>query len=262
MKSLLTYLYSTHPSQLTYIISISNLNSTSMKTLQYILVFFVVCSIQTSAQFTMSVGPYIMPKYGINISERPYITTNPNQYPYTFMTAPTENDASFDIDFGLSGRIHLKDLKLSAIFDGGYSSTSSILKYVDDTDDEYTFITRVNYVNIASMYNSGWFLIGVNFGIPISGTTKNLSETTEIEARPEDMRTKIEFRLGGIIPIMKHSTGSMNVVFLGNFMFTGLYGDNLYDNSKYSIIQHDNLTNPRVWTFSLGVNYLFTILDR
>ncbi|MFN8362043.1 MAG: hypothetical protein U0264_19215 [Candidatus Kapaibacterium sp.] len=231
-----------------------------MKILLYFFAVLLLGYFPSKAQFTISGGPYIYGKYGINISERPYYSYS--SY-YNRLTVTTENDPSMDVDFGIVGKISLVDIGMTAIFDGGYSTTSSTIKLGSDATDNETYTTRVHYLNLSPMLNFKWFLIGGNFGLPLSATTTNASDTRSISAASsEEMRMKIELRLGATFPVVKNSNGNLNLVVLGNFMFTGLYGDTPYDNPGYAILHYSNLTNPRVWTLSLGVNYLFNIIDQ
>ncbi|MFN8362041.1 MAG: hypothetical protein U0264_19205 [Candidatus Kapaibacterium sp.] len=230
-----------------------------MKILFLCLLFFITTA-DCCAQYTLRAGPLLLPKIGINISNKPYYTVpsgNPYRDPYVLL--PSEQigtGPSVDIDYGMTVNFTLQEPHISTLFDCTYNTSSTILRYLG-TD----YRSSIHYLSIAPMLDYGGFLVGINVGYPLSGSTTTGSSDKRIDAEGfKDMNIKFELRLGGSIPLKKYSSGELNLVFLGNLMISGFYPE--FGRPKFALVPYDNLTNPRIWSFSLGLNYMIPIVEQ
>ncbi|MFP4528264.1 MAG: hypothetical protein ACLFQX_06915, partial [Candidatus Kapaibacterium sp.] len=93
-------------------------------------------------------------------------------------------------------------------------------------------------------YISG-FVVGVNFGLPMGG------ESVEQDIDASDLAALVEFKLGGVIPLMENPNGRLNLMLRAGYALTGLYAEDITS-------QADSY-NPHPASIELGLSYIFNI---
>jgi hypothetical protein len=192
---------------------------------------------------TMSIGPYIALKAGVNGSN---------------VQEGRKNGISFNgiPDVGLSLYYPLGTTSTLGLHgDLGYSLYTF---YIKDAGNNKEYLNKYSYITFAPNFRFGYFSIGFNFGVPLSGKV-------EEDVRTEDMNYLAEFRITGTYPILQDEDGTMNVFFTGGYMFTGVFKDYAKSDPHKNlipIVSPDNTTNKfnlRAISASLGINYMFNI---
>lgn len=205
--------------------------------------FFIVCgvlivgSLSASAQssFPMGLGPFLAAKAGVNTAE----IINGTKTGMTF-NSPPDFGATFYFPFS-------KHSTVAATIDLGYYTASILTKPESGATDATTVISSAHFFSIAPSFNFSSFMLGLNFGLPMSANVSNKSGSISIDPGTDDVATLIEIRLGGMIPIYQNETGRLNFTVTGAYALTGLSKS---DKSDY---------NPKAASLSMGLNYLFTL---
>lgn len=188
-----------------------------------------------SENFPYSIGPFITLKCGVNAADVPTGIMNG----FSINGLP---------DFGITGYIPLGDKsQFGLAADLAYSSYSFENKFTNNDANPWT--TRVSYFTLApNMYIYG-FTVGLNFGIPLSGTT--IYTNSESEINTDLLSMFAEFRIGGMIPLYYDETGRINLIIQLGYFLTGQLKDN-YSNSY----------NYHPASGAIGVSYLFNLKEK
>lgn len=190
---------------------------------------------------TISVGPFLMGKVsGLNTSEIPTGTKTGA----AFVTMP---------DIGVYGQLKLPASPISFGLGLGLRSVSLVERLATGVDEyENVFTTRLSYFAFSPTVNVGGFVLGLNYGVPVSANThfspKNGS-ATDTDPGTSSMNPLLEVFLGGQIPLVEmRGAGSLNLLLQAGYTMSGLEKDPI--DSKY---------NPKVVSASIGLSYLFDI---
>jgi hypothetical protein len=207
--------------------------------LLFIVTVFSSLNGQSQSRLPLSIGPFIGMKASTDI-----VAPENSQTSIKFSDIP---------DFGATFYVPLSQNRPIALsFDVGYSTYCILYEQKIGATDENTFIEKYSYFSIAPSISYSHFMLGLNFGIPILWTIRNLSNSISFGSDyGEDMLTNIEVRLGGIIPIMHDEIGRLNVVIMGGYMVRKIAKDPPSGTS--------NNFSPQAASLLLGVNYLFTL---
>lgn len=160
-------------------------------------------------------------------------------------------------DFALTTFIPFEKESLMGLhFDIGYSTYSYKILLYTNNDIKSTY--HLNYLTFSPYFCLMGVNLGINFGIPLAGefegTNFSLNGNTSTTLDTKDYNSLIELRLGGTIPVMKHSLGRLNVLINFGYVLSSL-NENVY-----------NVPSSRFLEFmpasgSLGVSYLFNISE-
>ena len=211
-----------------------------MKKLNFVLYLaLIIFSINNSEakgnNFPYSVGPFITLKGGVNAASVPTGIKNG----FTINSLP---------DIGASGYIPLTDKSQFGIAaDLAYSTYAYDNKQANNESNKWTI--QVSYLTLNPNLFIYGFSIGLNFGIPLSGTTKYSNSSTNINT--SDLSALVEFRVGGIIPLYYDDFGRLNLVVQFGYFLTGQYSQN-YPGGSSSY-------NPHPASGAVGVSYLFNL---
>lgn len=211
-----------------------------MKKVLLCLCAFVLCtSVGVSqTQTWIGLGPSLSVKPGVNMSDIP-------DKHKTGLTVVVP-------DFGATLLMSLKNVKLGVMLDLGYNTSKVLDKPNDGATDENTDITSIHYFNIGPSFTYSGILIGLNYGIPLSGDTTNKAGTKVREfPNTDNVNSLLELRFGGTIPLVEDPTGRFCITIMGNYMLSSLYKD--YDKP---------VNNPTIGSISVGFSYLFTISNQ
>lgn len=127
---------------------------------------------------------------------------------------------------------------ISANLNLGYESRGTKLRAENDAD--IYAITRVGYFTINPGFQFSAFYLGMNFMMPMGGTTTTKAGTGASEvtsdltsAEEDKLETLIEPRLGAVIPLLEDKTGFLGLTIIGGYTLNELSdrGDNLPDNA-------------------------------
>lgn len=201
--------------------------------------FSIHCMRAQSIQ-SMSLGPYIGTKISVN-------TTQHEKSPDDRTQKLTLNRIP---DFGAIFYLPLSHKNaIASSLDLGYSTYSDQYNGVNNDD---SFVGEYNYFIINPNFIYSNFILGLNIGIPIRWSIRNLSNTFVITSTTgEDMVTNAEVRLGGIIPLFQNELGTLNLTILGGYMLRQVEIDPL-SGAYYN-------RSPRMASLMIGINYLFTL---
>jgi len=188
----------------------------------------------------MAIGPSLLWKGGVNVGNIPTgakTAVNFNPIPdiaATFrMLLNTEESVGFTADLGYAQYTYRMRPESEAI-----------------ANDNNTFIYKHSFFNIAPSFFLSGFQIGASFGFPLAYSIMNVSGTTEADITAKQTSPNIEVRIGGMIPVFRNKTGSVNFLVHGGYMLTGLMDLGTTDEF-----------NPKAASFGIGVNYLFNLGD-
>ncbi len=186
--------------------------------------------------YPYGIGAYVMAKAGVNAKNTP----NGVQNGVLFNGIP---------DFGLTSYIPLAENgKLGISADLGYTTYAYDLKPTGNEDNRWS--TYLHYLTIGPSLNISGFIVGFNFGLPLSGKiTYNNSTTKDFDIESDDMAMVVELRLGGVIPVYSNANGRLTLNIEGGYALTGVAKNYQYGD-KY---------NPQPAKVSLGMGYLFNL---
>ena len=181
------------------------------------------------ANYPISVGPYLGIKGGVNAADVPNGTYNG----FAFCNLP---------EIGISSYFPFVD---KSSFGGGLNlaySTDAFLTEINDTKTTYQF----NYFKLSPHLYASGFILGLNIGIPLSGTSETKNITTD--AKIADMSTAIDIKIGGVITVFSNQIGRFNIVIEGSYSLSGILQKKYLDEYNYHPGQ--------MW---LGLNYMFNV---
>ncbi|MBK9247682.1 MAG: hypothetical protein IPM69_06100 [Ignavibacteria bacterium] len=208
----------------------------------------------------LGVGVFVAGKAGTNIG-----------------TQLRTSESGFNInplsDFGITSYIPLSWRKnYGVIAEVGMSSYSFSEKPITNATDDNTIIRKFNYLTIAPSFNAYFLTFGFAIGLPMGVSKKTASGTdlgtiendstfispgvTGLVTRDLKDNTQmiLEIRLGTMIPVLKSTTGRLNVFANLGYMISGMYKDEYY--AKFASLSQ---YNPSTLSFSVGVNYVFNL---
>lgn len=220
-----------------------------MKKMIFLLAILCIsnCYIQaqeaTQASEPLSIGPYIALKAGVNGSN----VQEGRKNGMSFNGIP-DAGIGFFMPLGNNGNLGL-------FGDLGYSLYTFDIK---DIGKGTVYNNKYAYVTFSPNFQFGYFRIGFNLGIPISGKV-------EEDVKNTAMNYLAEFRLTGWYPLIEDADGKLILFLTGGYMMTGIFKDYAKDDplKKYiPVIPPDYTTNKfnlRAISASIGINYMFNI---
>jgi hypothetical protein len=231
-----------------------------MKKVVLFVLLMVSCSISSFAQDIdpLAVGVFIAGKGGTNTS-----------------TAKLGLESGFAIaplsDFGITGYIPVSRKKnMGVLVDVGMSSYSFVEDSTKNPTDVNKITHKFNYLTIGPSFTVSYITFGVNIGLPM-GTSRKNGAGTEVSTIdnftvlkgnittivPSDTKDNLEpifeIKAGTMIPVVKTSLGRLNVFANAGYMMSRILKE------EYFIQPNIKDTNPSVFSFSIGINFLFTI---
>lgn len=195
----------------------------------------------SQGQYIVKFGPYLDFKTGVNGTDSPRGRKNA----LGFNGIP---------DFGFTTYLPISATSdLAVTFDFGYS-TYTYRQQNYDTEENFDF--RYSYATFCASFYFEKFLIGFNFGYPVSA---DFGETIDVDL----LSSLAEIEFGYSYPMFEDETGVLNAYIKAGYFLTGVYDD--YDEDdpvkELAPVQApDRLTNafnPRAASVSIGINYLF-----
>lgn len=211
-----------------------------MKKVLLCLCAFVLCtSVGVSqTQTWIGLGPSLSVKPGVNMSE--------------IMSGRKTGLTIVAPDFGATLMLSLKNIKLGILLDLGYNTCKVLDKPESGASDNNTLITSVNYFTINPSFTYSNIVIGLNYGIPLSGSLDTKSGTNVLKYDNGDSFTSLsELRFGGMIPLIEDPTGRLYINIMGNYPLSSMF-------KNYT----PTASNPSVGSISVGVSYLFTVANQ
>ncbi len=209
----------------------------------------------------LAVGVFVAGKGGMNVGKQePKFESGFNVNPLS--------------DFGVTSYIPISRRKnYGVLLDVGMSSYSFSEKPVTGPTDDNTIIRKFSYLTIAPSFNAYFLTFGFALGLPMGVSQKNASGTDlgTIVSRKgfvspgvegivtrdlkENTQMMLEIKVGTMIPILKSTTGRLNMFATAGYQISGVYKDEYYS----SIFSGQSAYNPSMMSFSLGVNYVFNL---
>lgn len=192
----------------------------------------------------MAIGPSLLWKGGVNAGN----------IPTGFKTGANINLIP---DVAATFRILLnKDESIGFTADAGYAQYTYRTRPESESvaNDDNTIISKHTFFNIAPMFYISGFQIGASFGFPLAYHAVRVSGASDAEFTTKQTSPNVELRIGGMIPVFRDKTGSVNILIHGGYMLTGLI-----DSSELSTAEAE--FNPKAASFGIGVNYLFNLGD-
>ncbi|MCX7880749.1 MAG: hypothetical protein N2517_08820 [Ignavibacteria bacterium] len=129
------------------------------------------------------------------------------------------------------------------IADLSYLSTAMKFKLYNDPNTNW--VNEFYYFNIGVGAEISWFLLSLNFGIPLSGKW-GIMKNVQIDLKREEIATLIQIRVGALIPLIENTIGNFYLVIHGDYFLTGA-------------LSQDINYNPRIASLSIGLSYMFNL---
>lgn len=202
----------------------------------------LLCVTSSAPAVEVSVGPALGAKGSVN-------TQNPGtglKTGFAFNSMP---------DLGVTSRLMFsKDMNIGLLLDIESTGYGYIVRpeNEDFATDANTFVPRHSYINIAPSFYLGGFTLGVGVLLPTGLTNKSVDGKNELLFQGEQASPVLEARLGAMIPLVRSSSGDLNLTIRGTYMLGGHFTKDV----SYVI----NSSNPQSAGLSLGLNYLFTVV--
>ncbi|MBS1561933.1 MAG: hypothetical protein JSS89_10035 [Bacteroidetes bacterium] len=190
----------------------------------------------------MAIGPSLLWKGGVNTGNIP-------------TGLKTGANINLIPDIAATFRILLnRDESIGFTADLGYAQYTYRMRPESESiaNDDNTTISKHTFFNIAPMFYISGFQIGASFGFPLAYHMVRVSGASDADLTTKQTSPNIELRIGGMIPVFRDKTGSVNVLVQGGYMLTGLI-----DASEFSGTSDE--FNPKAASFGIGVNYLFNL---
>lgn len=219
----------------------------------------------TSSSFSqdidpMAVGVFVAGKASTNVSTAKVLFDN------SFAVAPVS-------DFGVTGYIPLSKRKnMGVLLDVGMSSYSYTEKLKSDpSKEDSAFTHKYSYLTIGPSFTASYITFGFNLGLPMGVIRKNGSgteittidgfrtltssqiDTTVYSDEKDNLKTTLEIRVGAMVPVLKTSLGRLNVFANAGYMISNILKD------EYFKLPSLKDANPSIFSFSIGVNFLFAL---
>lgn len=221
-----------------------------MKSRILVVCALALCVIRTSA-VELSLGPTIGYRGSINAA-------NPGT---GFVSGFALGDRP---DLGLSSRFlfdqnigigFMVELEMS-----GYSYVSKLFD-LSATTDSNTYMTRHRYTTFAPSLYIGGFQVGVGLMYSTGEETKSLAK--EKTYSPGTQSTlAYELRVGGMIPVYKSDLGDLNLIVRASYMLDPHYSSSVFVHPDRILPDGKPAveSNPQSASFSIGVNYMFSLV--
>ncbi|MFH1050966.1 MAG: hypothetical protein V1779_08595 [bacterium] len=194
-----------------------------------IICFLTIFSENLYSNYPISVGPYIGLKGGVNAADVPNGTYNG----FAFSNLP---------EMGVSSYFPFVD---ATLFGGGLNLAYSTHGFTTKENDIKTS-HQYNYLGLSPYLYANGFILGINIGIPLSGTTEKSSQTTDVKS--EELTTLTDIKLGGVITVYANEFGRFNIMIEGSYSLSGMLKDNYSSDYNYHPGQ--------LW---FGLNYMFNL---
>ncbi|MCO6466697.1 MAG: hypothetical protein J5I53_08785 [Bradyrhizobiaceae bacterium] len=205
-----------------------------------VLALMATCLVAGASAQKVFLGPTLLFKAGVN----------GGNIPEGQKTAMNFNGAP-DISANLLWLFN-KDANIGLIADLAYNTVSYRMRPESEAlaTDDNTIIIKPSYFTIApSIYFSG-FTLGVGFGFPTAISVATVSGAS-MSSNTDNMQSPaIDVRVGGMIPVLEHSTGRLSALIHFAYSLTGI---------NKSITGVDDTYNPKVISGGLGLAYHFNL---
>ena len=126
--------------------------------------------------------------------------------------------------------------------------------YSEADEDAFNSTSELGYLTISPLFNFRNFLLGFGIRLPMSGTAvtevSGVKSNTDIDT--DDLKTAIDIKIGGNIPILETRGGTLNFIVLGGYDLV----------PPFKEVKEPNF-NPGQPDGSLhiGLNYLFNAAE-
>lgn len=123
-----------------------------------------------------------------------------------------------------------------------------------ENDEDINTTWDVSYLAITPMASFKGFLLGFGINLPMSGTaiTKTPFGDSNTDIESSDMKTVIDFKIGGNIPIIKTEGGDLSFLVLGSYDLTKPFATSELDGDG------DGFSGPDA-SVHLGLTYQFNV---
>jgi len=160
------------------------------------------------------------------------------------------------VDFGISASYPLnKNKDIVALLEVGYANY--IFTNSDSSSIKFNHV-RFNTINISPQISLKGFTAGFDFGFFIPPNLLNVFFPPQTDYYDYDVVYNqklylLNLKLGGIIPVYKTKTGTLNVLVKGTTSLSYL------PIRQYNWFFSSYLDNIQVVSFSVGLNYMFNV---
>lgn len=207
---------------------------------KYFMVLIILISANTmfaQENFPMSAGLFVSIKGGVNAADVPKGVKNG----FAFNSMP-DIGANFYLPLAEKNRIGLT-------LDLAYTSYFFQMKYTGDEDNPW--VTQSNYFTLSPALDLYGFIIGFNFGLPLSISSDK--DFVDKNLDKDNLNFATEIKLGGLIPVFYNETGRLNIIIMAGYFLTGQYDktDNIPG------LRDGFNTHPA--SLSFGLNYMFNV---
>lgn len=165
--------------------------------------------------YPLGAGLFVAGKAGVNTLDSPDGVKNG----YVFNSMP---------DLGLQVYIPFgSETNLGATIDFAYLNHQYLFKLYGNEDVNWK--DELAYFAISPNIHISGFLIGMNFGFPLSAKSENDIEENEFtyEYDKDNLNTLIDFHLGGLIPVYADDFGRLNLYIQAEYAISKLFNNDL-----------------------------------
>jgi hypothetical protein len=114
-----------------------------------------------------------------------------------------------------------------------------------------------NYVAIRPEFSFNGLLIAVGIGLPVSSSATGTSGSTT-NFGTSAMNTLFQIRFGGCIPLLRSTTGELDLTIEGAYAFTQIVSSELTP-SGTTMTSASTINNGPLATGEIGIQYLFDL---
>lgn len=141
----------------------------------------------------------------------------------------------------------------------GYESRGVFFKAADASEPNYDI--AMSYFAIQPSVKFRSFLLGMNIGLPLSGTVKYTSSLGSASSKinsTDSMGTLIDIRAGVVLPLVENDKGNLDFYVQASYCLTNFFGDNKLALYGIQTDLSKPISSSPVPTLQLGLTYLFS----
>jgi hypothetical protein len=124
----------------------------------------------------------------------------------------------------------------------------------DVPNQDYTF----NYLSLQPSLKFKNFLLGINIGVPMGGTSKLTTSVGSISSDIQDtsLNTLIDIRIAGLLPIVENDMGNLDFYIQASYCISDAIGGSGFLTVGQTTVTP--ITKSPIPTVQIGLAYLFS----
>ena len=208
-----------------------------------------------SALYAQGMGADTMPKPKNWFTVGPFFTAGADVFSGQ-VPKGSKTDAQFAFTGGAFGAFNFSP-KFAIALGVGYEQRG--LYFRDEQSDTlWQSTSKINYFSIQPSLKFQAFMVGVSIGMPLSISQVNTQGPASFPALVQktdgDLKTLIDVRMGGMIPIMQNEKSDLNFFVQGSYSLTSALKEGVDPNNNNAAVKYPlpTLQLGFCYTFELG----------